>query len=255
MTNSGFDLTGRAAIVTGGTRGIGRAVALGLAQAGADVVATSRNLENVEAITAEILRMGRKTFALCTDVARKEQIERLVSETMGRFGRIDILVNSAGINPIFKRAELVTEEEWDEIVNVNLKGLFLCCQTVGRVMINQKSGKIINITSVNGLRGAARGAPYCSTKGAVVMLTKCLALDWVQFNIQVNAIGPGFIDTDLTKGIQNNKGLMDMVLQRIPQGRFGQADEVVGTALLLASDLSTYITGQTFFVDGGYTAM
>ena len=255
MKKPGCDLTGKVAIVTGGSRGIGRAIALGFAEAGADVIATSRNPQNVQETTEEILRLGRKSLTICTDVARKGEIEKLVSEVMSRFGRIDILVNNAGINPIYKRAELVTEEEWDEIINVNLKGLFLCCQAVGRVMINQKSGKIINITSVNGLVGASRAVPYCSTKGAIILLTKCLALDWVQYNIQVNAIGPGFIDTDLTRPIQNNKFLLDKMLQHIPQNRFGKPEEIVGVAILLASELSTYITGQTIFVDGGYTAM
>jgi NAD(P)-dependent dehydrogenase (short-subunit alcohol dehydrogenase family) len=255
MRSTGFDLTGKVAIVTGGSRGIGKAIALGYAEAGADVIATSRNPKNVQETTEEILRLGRKSLAICTDVARKGEIEKLVSEVMGRFGRIDILVNNAGINPIYKRAELVTEEEWDEIINVNLKGLFLCCQAVGRVMIKQKSGKIINITSVNGLAGASRAVPYCSTKGAIILLTKCLALDWVQYNIQVNAIGPGFIDTDLTRPIQDNKFLLDKMLQHIPQNRFGKPEEVVGVAILLASELSTYMTGQTIFVDGGYTAM
>jgi gluconate 5-dehydrogenase len=250
-----FDLTGKIAIVTGGSRGIGRAIALGYSEAGADVIATSRNLKNVQEVTEQIQKKGRRSLVICTDVSQKGDIQKLVSEVMKKFGRIDILVNNAGVNPIYKRAELVTEEEWDEIMNVNLKGLFLCCQEVGKVMISQKSGKIINITSVNGQVGSSRAVPYCSAKGAVVLLTKSLALDWVQYNIQVNAIGPGFFGTDLTKGIQNNKFLMEKILQHIPQNRFGTPEEIVGAATLLASDCSTYITGQTIFVDGGYTAM
>jgi 2-dehydro-3-deoxy-D-gluconate 5-dehydrogenase len=255
MPNFHFDLSGKVAIVTGGSRGIGRAIALGFAQSGADVIATSRNLQNVREVTEEIIRLGRNSMAVSTDVARKADIEKLTSQVMDRFGKIDILVNNAGINPIYKRAELVTEEEWDEIIQVNLKGLFLCCQAAGRVMIAQKSGKIINITSVNGLAGASRAVPYCSTKGAIILLTKCLALDWAQYNIQVNAIGPGFVETDLTKAIQNNQFLLAKMLQHIPQNRFGKPEEIVGAAILLASDLSTYLTGQTIFVDGGYTAM
>lgn len=255
MAISNFDLTGKIAIVTGGNRGIGRAIALGFAEAGADVIATSRNPESVQKVTEEILKFKKRSFAICADVSRKDSIENLVSEVMKRFGKIDILVNNAGINPIFKRTELITEGEWDEIINVNLKGVFLCCQAVGNVMINQRSGKIINITSINGLAGAARAVPYCSSKGAIILLTKSLALEWVQYNVNVNAIGPGLIDTDFTKGIQKNKFVFEKVLSRIPQNRFGKPEEIVGIAILLASDLSNYITGQTFFVDGGYTAM
>lgn len=251
----GFGLEGKVAVVTGGSRGIGRAIALGLARAGADVIATGRNPRNVQQISEEIRGMGRNTMAIPADMARKEEIDKLMSMVEERCERIDILVNSAGINTVFECAENVAEKDWDEILNVNLKGLFLCCQAAGRVMIRQKSGKIINITSVNGLAGAYRAVPYCTSKAGIIMLTKCLAIDWVRHNVQVNAIGPGLIDTDLTRDLQENKHLMERMLQRIPQRRFGRPDEVVGMALLLASDMSSFITGQTFFVDGGFTAM
>jgi NAD(P)-dependent dehydrogenase (short-subunit alcohol dehydrogenase family) len=243
------------AIVTGGTRGIGRAIAIGFAQAGADVVATGRNPANVGQITAEIQGMGRNSMAIPADMSRKADIDAMVEKVADRFGRIDILVNSAGINTAFESAENVAEKDWDETLDINLKGLFLCCQAAGRVMIRQKGGKIINITSVNGLAGAYRAIPYCTAKAGIIMLTKCMAIDWVRHNIQVNAIGPGLIDTDLTKKMQENRLLVEKALQRIPQRRFGRPDEVVGTALLLASDMSSFITGQTFFVDGGFTAM
>lgn len=255
MSDRGFDLSGKVAVVTGGSRGIGRAIALGLARAGADVVATSRNPANVQEITAKIQGLGRNTMPIPADMARKEDIDRLIAMVVERFGRLDILVNSAGINTAFESAESVSEKEWDETLNVNLKGLFLCCQAAGRVMIRQKSGKIINVTSVNGVAGAYRAVPYCTTKGAIIILTKCLAIDWVRHNIQVNAIGPGLIDTDLTKNLQEHKPLLEKMLQRVPQRRLGEPEEVVGTALLLASGMSSFITGQTFFVDGGFTAM
>lgn len=255
MSFTNCDLTGKVAIVTGGSRGIGAAIALGLAEAGADVIASSRSQESVQKITERIRKLGRKSTAICLDVAKRESIENLVAEVIKNYGKIDILVNNAGINPIYKRAEKITEEEWDEIINVNLKGVFLCCQAVGRVMIRQKSGKIINIASINGLTGAGRAVPYCSAKGAIVLLTKSLALDWVQYNIHVNAIGPGLIETEFTSGIQKNRFLYEKMLSDIPQSRFGKPEEIVGVAILLGSDLSNYITGQTIFVDGGYTAM
>jgi NAD(P)-dependent dehydrogenase (short-subunit alcohol dehydrogenase family) len=249
-----FQLDGQTAIVTGASRGIGKAIAKGFAKAGADLVLVSRNLPALKSVAKEIEDIGRKVLPLSTDIGKHEDISKIVESTLKVFPRIDILLNNAGISPILKRAEEVGLREWEEIIRVNLTGTFFFCQTVGKVMIQQGGGKIINMVSVGAFVGFPRQVGYCATKGGILQLTRVLALDWARFNIRVNAIGPSYIETELTKGMRESKVISENLLKRTPMGRFGKPEEVVGAAIYLASDASSYVTGQTLCVDGGWLA-
>ncbi|HSB06781.1 MAG TPA: glucose 1-dehydrogenase [Thermodesulfobacteriota bacterium] len=249
-----FPLTGKTAIVTGASRGIGAAIAKGFANAGADLVLVSRNRAALEKVAKEIEGLGRKAIPVAADIGVPEEVQGAVEATLKIFPRIDILVNNAGISPVLKRAEELTLQEWEEILRVNLTGTFLFCQAVGKVMIQQGAGKIINMVSVGAVVGFPRQIGYCATKGGILQLTKVLALDWARFNIQVNAIGPSYLETELTQGMRESKIISESLLRRTPMGRFGKPEEVVGAALYLASDASSYFTGQTLFVDGGWLA-
>jgi len=249
-----FPLTGRTAIVTGASRGIGEAIAKGFAKAGADLVLVSRNKVALENVAEGIVSLGRKSLPIVADIGVPGEIQRSVDAALKAFPRINILVNNAGISPVLKRAEELDLKEWEEILRVNLTGTFLFCQAVGRVMIQQGGGKIINMVSVGAVVGFPRQVGYCATKGGILQLTKVLALDWARFNIQVNAIGPSYLETELTQGMRGSKVISESLLRRTPMGRFGKPEEVVGAALYLASDASSYVTGQTLFVDGGWLA-
>jgi len=248
-----FDLEGKVAIVTGGSRGIGRSIALGLAEAGADVVATSRNIESVEAVTAEIKKSGRRSIAISTDASSKKDIENVVNKTLEEFGKIDILVNNAGISHDFKMAESITDEDWDLVINLNLRGQFLFCQEVGKHMRERKYGKIINVVSIVGQVGFARQIVYAAAKGGFIAITKTLALEWNKYNITVNALAPGFVETDMTSALKGSRS-EERILRRTAMNRFGKPEEVVGAAIYLASDASSYTNGVVVTVDGGYLA-
>jgi len=250
-----FSLEGKVAIVTGSSRGIGRAIAEGLAGAGATVVVNGRSLEAAQAVAAGIAAAGGKSIAVSADVGRSEDVERLVDAVVSTYERLDILVNNAGISPYYKPAETMTEAEWDEVMRVNLKGVFLCCQAAGRIMIRQKSGRIINMSSIAGQIGLSRLLAYCSTKGAINQLTRVLAIEWAPYNILVNAIAPGFIATDLTKGLRENPARLQPLVRQIPVGRLGDPGEIVGAAIYLASDAASYVTGHVLNVDGGWVAI
>jgi len=250
-----FELPGKIAIVTGASRGIGDAIAKGFAQAGAELVLVSRNIVALEEVAKEIKALGRKALPLAADIGNPEDIQRTIENTLKVFPRIDILVNNAGISPILKKSEELTLREWEEIVRVNLTGTFLFCQAVGKVMIQQGGGKIINMVSVGAVVGFQRQIAYCATKGGILQLTKVLAIEWARYNIQVNAIGPAYLETELTKGMRESKIISENLIRRTPMGRFGKPEEVVGAALYLASDASSYVTGQTLFVDGGWLAL
>jgi NAD(P)-dependent dehydrogenase (short-subunit alcohol dehydrogenase family) len=249
-----FPLTRKTAIVTGASRGIGEAIVKGFANAGADLILVSRKRADLENVAKEIVGIGRKAFPVVADISVPEDIQRAVDATLKIFPRIDILVNNAGISPVLKRAEELGLNEWENILRVNLTGTFLFCQAVGKVMIQQGGGKIINMVSVGAIVGFPRHVGYCATKGGILQLTKVLALDWARFNIQVNAIGPSYLETELTKGMRESKAISENLLRRTPMGRFGKPEEVVGAAVYLASDASSYVTGQTLFVDGGWLA-
>jgi NAD(P)-dependent dehydrogenase (short-subunit alcohol dehydrogenase family) len=247
-------LEGKTAIVTGASRGIGKAIAKAFAEAGADLVLVSRNRVALEGVVREIEGLGGKALPVSADIGNTDDINKVIEATLKVSPRIDILLNNAGISPILKKAEEVNLKEWEEIVRVNLTGTFLFCQAAGKVMIQQGGGKIINMVSVGAVVGFPRQIAYCATKGGILQMTKVLAVEWTRYNIQVNAIGPAYLETELTKGMRASKVISENLLGRTPMGRFGRPEEIVGAAIYLASDASSYVTGQTLFVDGGWLA-
>lgn len=249
-----LSLAGKVAIVTGGSRGIGRSIALALAEAGADVVIASRTKSDVDRAAEEVTALGRRGLGVATDVSRASDIAALAETALGAFGHIDILINNAGISPVYTRALKLKEEDWDRILTVNLKGAFLCCQAVGRVMVEQGHGKIVNVISIGATTGLSKFIAYCAAKGGLLQVTRVLALEWAEHNVQVNAIAPGYIETDMTAGLENTPWLYEEIIHRTPMRRLGRPDEVVGTALLLASAASSYMTGGVYYVDGGWSA-
>ena len=248
-----FDLSGKVAIVTGAGRGMGYHIALALAKYGADLVVCSRTVSELEKVAEEARVFGSNAVIQQMDICQTSEIERMVDESVKAFGHIDILVNNAGVN-IPQWAVDVTEDAWDKIMAVNLKGLFFCAKAVGKVMIQQKKGKIINVSSQSGSVGLPQRAAYCSSKGGVNLLTKVLAMEWAQYNINVNAIAPTFIETPFTKPMFEKEGFREYVLGNIPLGRVGKPEDVVGAIIYLASDASDLVTGHILLIDGGWTA-
>lgn len=248
-----FDLTGRRALVTGAGRGIGRVLALALAEAGCDVSILEIDMKNAESIVKDIHQLGRKGIAFRADVTRKEQVDKAFAETVKELGRLDICVNNAGIS-IQKPAEEMPEEDWDSILDINLKGVFLCCQAAARIMIPQQKGSIINIASMSGIavNVPQRQAAYNASKAGVAMLSRSLAVEWAQYGIRVNSISPGYIKTEMTMSSMTR--LFPMWESLTPMGRLGEPEELRGAVLYLASDASSYMTGHDLVVDGGYTA-
>jgi NAD(P)-dependent dehydrogenase (short-subunit alcohol dehydrogenase family) len=245
-------LQGKVAIVTGSTKGIGRAVAIGYAEEGAAVIVCGRSEDLAKSLAEELTRRGKNAVALRLDVTSVDSVNQVVAQVVKQFGRIDILVNNAGISPIWKRVEETGKEAWDQIIATNLTGAFLCAQAVGKVMIKQKSGKIINMTSVGGKVALPRLVAYCASKAGIISLTQVLAAEWAQHNILVNAIGPSYVETEFTAGLRGNQAIYDDLKNKNLLKRFAQPEEIVGVAIFLASDESNYITGQTIFVDGGW---
>ncbi len=248
-----FDLSGRTAIVTGGSQGIGFGIAQGLASAGAAVVIANRQADKGQKAAETLRKEGFNATAIPTDVSQKASIAAMVVKVIKEYKKIDILVNNAGII-IRKPLEDFEENEWDTIMNTNLRGLFLCSQLVGREMIKQKKGKIINISSVvSQIAQSGRGV-YAATKGGVSNLTRSLALEWGKYNINVNAIGPATTITPINqKYFQENPDDLKKILEGIPIGREAYPKDYAGAAIFLASDASDYVTGQTLMVDGGQT--
>jgi NAD(P)-dependent dehydrogenase (short-subunit alcohol dehydrogenase family) len=248
-----FDLTGKIAIVVGGAGGIGHAQALGLADAGADVVVASRKLEHLEPVAKEILAKGRKTLAVSVDVTQEQSVAAMVDSVLKKFPHIDILVNAHGL-AIRKPADSFPIDEWQQVMDINTRGTFLCCQAVGRVMIKQRSGKIINLSSVRGRYGLpADYAAYCASKGAVDTLTRTLACEWAKYNVLVNAIAPTIVETALTRPALADPNYAKMMKSRIPLGRWAMPEDIVGATIFFASKASDFITGQILYIDGGVT--
>jgi len=244
---------GKVALITGSSRGIGKDIAKGFAKEGADIIINGRNLEKAETVAKEIEGLGVKTMAIGADVSSSQDVNRMVEETVNTFGRIDILVNNAGVNPFILEAEKIKEEGWDQVLDINLKGVFLCCQAVGKRMIQQGGGKIINISSTAGIIGEQGFLPYCVSKAGVMTLTRILAYEWSRYNILVNAIAPGLIAGGMNAPILNKEVLVSGLTQQVPLKRFGKPEEIVNTVLFLVSEESGYINGTTIVADGGAT--
>jgi len=248
-----FDLTGKVAIVVGGAGGIGHAQALGLADAGADVVVASRKLEHLEPVAKEIQAKGRKALAVSVDVTQEQSVAAMVDSVLKKFPRIDILVNAHGL-AIRKPADSFPIDEWQQVMDINARGTFLCCQAVGRMMVKQRSGKIINLSSVRGRYGLpADYAAYCASKGAVDTLTRTLACEWAKYNVLVNAIAPTIVETALTRPALADPNYAKMMKSRIPLGRWAMPEDIVGATIFFASKASDFITGQVLYIDGGVT--
>ncbi len=246
-----FGLEGKVAIVTGASKGLGRAMAIGLARAGADVVATHTSGETDT--VNEIKKLGRESIWAKVNVTKRNDIEGMVKKAKDKFGRIDVLVNNAGI---FKMspAWTITEKDWDNVIDVNLKGQFFCAQEVGKEMIKQKSGKIINIASIAGKLAFSLSAVYNASKAGIILLTKTLATELGPYNIQVNAICPGLFATKMTEELIKDVNIINMMKKRVPLGRYGKPEELMGSVIYLASKASDYTTGHALVVDGGWTA-
>jgi NAD(P)-dependent dehydrogenase (short-subunit alcohol dehydrogenase family) len=249
-----FDLTGKVALVTGAARGLGRAISLALANAGADVALGFRDLAAPAGLPAEIIALGRRALPLQMDVNRLDQIFKAVDDTVLHFGRLDILVNNAGVAPD-NLAENVREQDFDLTLAVNLKGTFFASQAAGRVMIRQNSGRIINISSQAGFVALPTESIYCMTKAAISHLTKCLAIEWGKYNITVNAVAPTFIHTPGTQECLANPEFRADVIERIAAlHRIGEPMDAAGAVVFLASQAASLITGDTILIDGGWTA-
>ncbi|WP_025662231.1 glucose 1-dehydrogenase [Rhizobium sp. IBUN] len=247
-----FSLDGRVALVTGAARGIGRAIALACAAAGADVVIGVRNLEAVADLVAELKTTGRRALAVTMDISNSGQIAEAVAEAVAAFGKIDVLVNNVGVAP-GNLAELVDEKALDQILDVNIKGTFLVTQTVARHMIERKSGRIINISSQAGTVTLRGEALYCMSKAAINHLSRCLAAEWAQYGITVNTVSPTFIWTDSTRPVLADPDFYARTVGHIPLGRIGDTDDVVGAVVYLASPAASLVTGANLLVDGGWS--
>jgi NAD(P)-dependent dehydrogenase (short-subunit alcohol dehydrogenase family) len=248
-----FDLTGKVALVTGASKGLGKALAVGLAKAGADLALCARNREDLETARDEIRTIGIRAEIFTLDVLDSGQVRETTEAVLGAFGRIDILVNNAGIN-IRKPVLELTEDDWDRVLSTNLKGYFLVARAVVPDMIRRKKGKVINMASILGAVGLENQLPYASSKGGVIQMTKVMALEWARYGINVNAIGPTYFETPLVATLRNDPERFRFINERTPMGRWGQPEELEGTVVFLAARASDFITGQTIFVDGGWTA-
>jgi 2-deoxy-D-gluconate 3-dehydrogenase len=256
MESTPFSLDRKVALVTGAGSGLGQATALALARSGADVAVTElpEKLDLAVRTAGEISTLGRRALPVALDVTRLRSIEEMVGSVIGELGRVDVLVNNAGIN-IPKRALDVTEQDWDSVLDVNLKGLFFCAQAVARRMRDTGGGRIVNIASQMGLVGYYKRAAYCSSKAGVINLTRVLAIEWAEYGIAVNAVAPTFVLTPLTAPYFEEAGFREDILSRIPLRRLARPEDVAAAVVYLASPAAEMVTGHTLAVDGGWTAI
>lgn len=252
---SPFSLAGKAAIVTGGRRGIGRAIALALAEAGADVALGDRVVDDgeLDAVAEGVKKLGRRSLAVQADITQKADVDNLVQKTLAELGAVDILVNNAAMNIRAPLLEL-NEEGWDRVIDTDLKGYYLCSQSAGRVMVKQKRGNIVNIASTAAMDTAPEMGAYCIAKAGVVMLTRILAIELAEHNIRVNAVAPSLVKTKFSQPLWADAETLKGIEAGIPLGRLAEPEDIVGSVLFLASEASAYITGHTIVVDGGSVA-
>jgi len=248
-----FSLDGKTALVTGSARGLGREIALGFVQQGASLVLADAAFPEETATLVE--KTGVRCLAIQTDISDETQVEGLAEAVRAENIRVDIMVNNAGISQLsYTATEDLPVDEWDRIVEINLRGTFLCCKHIGKAMIEQGGGSIVNIASTAGITGVPRAPAYCVSKSGVILLTKSLALEWARYNIRVNAIAPHYLETDLTKSLRSSDKIHEALVKQIPLRRFGKTSEVIGAVLYLSSSASSYTTGAVIPVDGGYLA-
>jgi len=248
-----FDLSGKAAVVTGASRGLGEVGAMALAKAGADVAVCGRSRTDLDRVCSAIGSLGRKSAGIVLDVTSRESVHRGVDRILDEFGRIDILVNNAGVNYRVPVLEF-PEEQWDLIINTNLKGYFLVSQAIAPHMIRRGYGKVINMSSILGTVGLPNQVAYASSKGGIDQMTKVMALEWAKQGVRVNAIGPTYFETELVAQLRNDPERFQFINERTPMGRWGYPPELEGIVIFLASPASDFITGQTIYIDGGWTA-
>jgi NAD(P)-dependent dehydrogenase (short-subunit alcohol dehydrogenase family) len=249
-----FSLKGKVAIVTGGSSGLGVTFARALAEVGANIVLAARRLDKLDEVGNDLSRLGVKVKSIQCDVSNQDQVQSLIDETLKAFGRLDIMVNNAGVAAMSPATEIAVEE-WNRVVSINLTGTFLCARTAARQMMKRGGGKIVNIASIYGAVGDVFPAsPYYATKGAVINLTRDLAVEWAPFKINVNAIAPGFFPSEMTEAIFQDPHYLEYINKQTPLGRTGNPDDLKGAIVFLTSQASDYVTGQTIFVDGGWTS-
>jgi NAD(P)-dependent dehydrogenase (short-subunit alcohol dehydrogenase family) len=248
-----FDLKGKTVLVTGAARGLGKEIALSLARCEASVIIS--DIEYPQTTEQAIVDMGAGCMATKTDIADEDQLRDLAGRVAAQYGKPDILINNAGISQLsYTPTEDLPVEEWDNVLRVNLRGTFLCCKYLGKLMIDNGGGAIVNIASTAGITGVARAPAYCASKAGVILLTKSLALEWAGYNVRVNAIAPHYLKTDLTGGLRNSDEVYRKLIKQIPMKRFGETSEMVGAIIYLSSKASSYTTGAIITVDGGYLA-
>ncbi len=248
-----FKLEGQIALVTGSAQGLGREIAVGLAQSGCSLVLA--DVVDPAETARQVAEIGSRSISVKADVSDEAQIKNMVEKAISEYKKVDILVNNAGISQLsFTATEDLPVEEWDKILDVNLRGTFLCCKHVGKQMIASGGGSIINISSTAGITGVVRAPAYCASKAGTILLTKSLAIEWARYHIRVNAIAPHYLETELTKGLRASEKVYDSLVKQIPMRRFAKPAEIVGTVLHLSAPASSYITGTVNVVDGGYLA-
>jgi NAD(P)-dependent dehydrogenase (short-subunit alcohol dehydrogenase family) len=246
-------LDGRVAVVTGASRGIGRAIALALAGAGADVALAGRDVARLDAVAGEIRDGGRRALAVPADVTDRGQVDALVARTVDELGGLDVVVNNSGVVSSLPLLEM-SDEEWDRVLDTNLRGVFLVTRAAGRHLVQQGSGKVVNIASNFAFKGVAGHAAYCASKAGVVAFTRAMAVEWARFGVQVNALAPGYVETDLNADVRADPDAAARIVRSVPARRMGHADEFGPWVVLLASSASDYMTGETVTIDGGLTA-